>query len=198
MIEQGVTGIILSGGKSSRLGEEKGLALFRGRPLIEYAIDILRPVCEQIIVSANNQLNRYAEYGYQVVVDEVKNAGPIGGLFTCLKMSSTQYNFVLSCDTPFVDSRLYPYLLEHIENFQIAAPLHKGNLIEPLVACYATNVLWDIQRSIENERYKLHDVFGEIRFKAVKIYQDLPFCSEELFWNINTKNDIKRSSLHDS
>ena len=63
MAKQEVTGIILSGGKSSRLGEEKGLALFQNKPLITYAIDILTPVCDDIVISANNQLDDYAKFG---------------------------------------------------------------------------------------------------------------------------------------
>lgn len=191
MAKQEVTGIILSGGKSSRLGEEKGLALFQNKPLITYAIDILTAVCDDIIISANNQLDAYSEFGYPIVQDEFQDVGPSGGLHACLKKSTTQYNFVLSCDTPFVDPALFQYLLENIERFQIAVPIHQDNFIEPLCACYATNVIWNLQRCIENETYKLHDIFGEIGFKTVKIHEGLPFYSEELFMNINTKEDLK-------
>ncbi len=102
MVKEEVTGIILSGGKSSRLGEEKGLALFNGKPLIQYAIDILKPVCDKIIISANNQLDEYAKFGFEIVEDQVKGIGPMAGLIAGLNKSVTRYNFVLSCDTPFV------------------------------------------------------------------------------------------------
>ncbi|MEJ2595403.1 MAG: molybdenum cofactor guanylyltransferase [bacterium] len=60
----GITGIVLSGGKSSRMGEEKGLAVFNGRPLIKYAIEILENVCDEVLISANQQAAIPVYQGY--------------------------------------------------------------------------------------------------------------------------------------
>lgn len=190
MTKQKVTGIILAGGKSSRLGEEKGLAHFHKKPLVSYAIETLKPICSEIIISANIHLNEYSAFGFPVVQDEFKNVGPIGGLSACLKQSTSQYNFVLSCDTPFVDPHLYTYLIKNIENFQAAVPLHHNNLIEPLCACYASNVIWDMERNIEKGNYKMHDFLDRINCKIIEITDRLSFYSDELFVNINTQKDL--------
>ena len=193
MVKEEITGIILSGGKSSRLGVEKGLADFNGKPLIQYAIDTLQAVCDKIIISANNQLDDYTAFGYEVVEDQVKDIGPMGGLMACLERSDTRYNFVISCDTPFVPSDLFPFLLESIENFQVAAPVHHDNYVEPLCAVYATNVIWQLQHCIKNRNYKLTDFIAEVKAKKLTINDQLPFYHEEMFVNMNTRKDIQKN-----
>lgn len=194
MVKEEVTGIILSGGKSSRLGEEKGLALFNGQALIQYSIDTLKPVCDKIIISANNQLDEYATYGYEIVEDQVKGIGPMAGLMAGLMTSVTRYNFVLSCDTPFIQPALFPFLLEHIENFQAAIPVHGNNYFEPLCAVYATNVIWQLQHFIEERKYKLKDFLTDVSAKKVPIHDQLPFYREEMFVNMNTHKDIQNKT----
>jgi len=194
MVKEEITGIILAGGKSRRLGEEKGLAEFNGKPLIQHTIDILQPVCYKIIISANRQLDGYAAFGYEVVEDQIKDIGPMGGLMACLERSDTRYNFVISCDTPFIPSDLFPFLLESIENFQVAVPVHHDNYIEPLCAVYATNVIWQLQHCIENRNYKLTDFIAEVKAKKLTINDQLPFYHDEMFVNMNTRKDIQKNS----
>jgi molybdopterin-guanine dinucleotide biosynthesis protein A len=194
MLKEEITGIILSGGKSSRLGREKGLALLNGKPLIQYAIDILKPISDRLFISANNHLEEYASLGYEVVEDEQKGIGPMGGLTTCLKKSNTRYNFILSCDTPFVPAEMFAYLLDSIENFQLAIPRHEDQFIEPLCAVYATNVIWQMEKSIENRNYKLYDFIKNTNTKFVDIQNHLPFYHEEMFVNMNTREDIQNKT----
>ena len=189
-----VTGIVLAGGKSSRIGEEKGLTLFNGKPLVSYAIDTLKPLCGKLVISANNHQKKYEGYGFEVVEDQIKDIGPMGGLFTCIKRSSTRYNIVLSCDTPFVNTGLFNYLLDGIENFQAAIPVHNNGLVEPLCAVYSTNSIWNLQLTIEKRNYKLMDFLHEINHKKMEIHSNLPFYSDDLFVNINTKNDLTSHS----
>lgn len=196
MVKEAITGIILSGGKSSRLGQEKGLAEFNGKPLIQYAIDTLKPVSDKIIVSANKQLDEYASFGYEVVEDKVKGIGPMGGIISCLKKSVTRYNFILSCDTPFVSPEMFTYLLEAIENFQLAIPTHGDQFIEPLCSVYATNVIWQMQHCIDNRIYKLYDFIKDSNTKYVEIHGQLPFYHEEMFVNMNTREDIQNETLN--
>lgn len=193
-MKEEITGIILSGGKSSRLGQEKGLADFNGKPLIQYAIDVLKPISDKIIISANNQLDEYTSFGYEVVQDQVRGIGPLGGIIASLKKSVTRYNFVLSCDTPFVPAELFSYLLNSIENFQVAVPKHGEKLFEPLCAVYATNVIWDMQHCIETQNYRLHHFLKESNARFVPIHNKLPFYHEEMFVNMNTQKDIQKNS----
>jgi len=197
MAKEKITGIILSGGRSSRLGHEKGLAELNSKSLIDYSIEILKPVCDRIIISANTYLDEYAAFGYPVVKDEIKNIGPMGGLMACLKKSETQYNFVLSCDTPFVPSGLFAFLMDSIENFQVAIPVHHDNRFEPLCAVYATNVIWELQHCVENGTFKMINFIQKVNAKKVVIDDRLSFYHDEMFVNMNTKKDIENSTQND-
>lgn len=191
MIKEEVTGIILAGGKSSRLGQNKGLAHFRSKPLVSYAISALEPICTKIVISANNDLDEYQKFGFETITDEIKNIGPMGGLITCLKKSTTRFNFVLACDTPNVSSDLFIYLLNNIENFQMAIPEHGNGLIEPLIGCYTTNILWYMEEAVKAGDYSLRGLINRIRIKKVKIDDTLPFFKNDLFYNVNTPNQLK-------
>lgn len=186
-----ITGIVLSGGKSSRLGTEKGLARYGGKPLVTYSIDALKPLCGEILLSANNELENYKKFGLEIIQDEIKGIGPMGGLLACLKKSQSRYNLVLSCDIPFVETDLLRYLLTQIENYQVVAPVHGEGLIEPLCGFYNTNVISELEKSVHSGNLKLMDFLDKINLKKVLIDIQLPFFNEQLFFNINTANQIK-------
>ena len=190
MNKNDITGIILSGGKSSRLGEEKGLATFNGKPLVSYAIDVLKPICSKLIISANNQIDEYEKYGHDVIRDEISGVGPMGGILTCLKKSESRFNLVLSCDTPFMSTAVFEYLLESADRYQVVVPKHDG-FIEPLCSVYATNILWELQHSVENGNFKMYDFFKKVEFMAIDISPELFFFSDDLFVNINTPKELK-------
>ncbi len=188
-----ITGIILAGGRSSRMGKDKGLCSFRDKPLVSYAIEILKPLCGELMISANHFPEKYAEFRLPVVADEVKEIGPMGGIYTCLKKSKTQYNLILSCDTPFVNTDVFRLLLHEVENFQVVCPAHETFLLEPLNAYYNTNVLGDMEEAIRKKEYKMMQFFKRIRFKSVNIDNRLPFFNDYLFLNLNTPEDMKKA-----
>ena len=188
-----LTGIILAGGKSSRMGKDKGLCQFNGKALVEYAIETLKPLCGQMMISANHFPEKYKQFGIPVVSDEIRNIGPMGGIYTCLKHSTTRHNLVLSCDTPFVGTILLSHLLRHINKEQVVAPAHHAFLVEPLSAYYATNVLDDIKQAINLGDYKLINLFKKVRFKTVQTGKLLPFQSGYSFLNINRPEDLEQA-----
>ena len=191
MSKDQLTGIILSGGKSSRMGEEKGLVDFQGKPLISYAIDALVPLVDSIIIGANNELEAYKKFGFNIVEDEIKEIGPIGGLLTTLKYSETEQNFVLSCDMPFLNTDLMNYFLQNMFDFDVVVATHDDDKIEPLCGIYSKNIIPEIEAAIDKEHYKLLDLINKVRFKAIRIDTSLPFYSHQLFYNINRHEDIK-------
>ncbi len=188
-----ITGIILAGGRSSRLGKDKGLCSFKGKSLVSYAIEILEPLCGSMVISANHFPEKYAEFGLPVIPDEIKNIGPMGGIHACLKTSKTQHNLILSCDTPFVNTNVFRYLLEEVKNFQVVCPAHETFLVEPLSAYYNTNILSDLEKAIREKDYKMMHFFKRIRFKSVNIDKQLPFFNDYLFLNLNTPDDLSNA-----
>jgi len=189
-----ITGIILAGGRSSRLGKDKGLCDFKGKALVNYAIDTLKPLCGQMMISANYFPEKYAEFGLPVVADEIKNIGPLGGIYTCLKKSKTRHNLILSCDTPFVNTEVFRHLLSEVKNEQVVTPSHETFLIEPLSAYYNTNVIGNMEIAIRNNQFKMMDFFKQIRFKSVNLDKNLPFFTDYLFLNLNTPEDLEQAN----
>jgi molybdenum cofactor guanylyltransferase len=121
------TGIILAGGKSERMGKDKGLMDWKGKQLVQYSIEALRPFCDHMIISTNN--DEYARFGIPLVKDEYPNIGPMGGLHAGLKASKTEHNLFMSCDMPLVDEEVISLLLESVKNHQAVVPVVDGRLI---------------------------------------------------------------------
>ncbi len=188
MNKQNVTGIVLAGGASSRMGRDKGLCEFKGKLLVKYAIEALLPLCHTILISSNN-INNYKVFGYQVVTDEYKNIGPIGGIYSSLKASTTKHNLIISCDTPFLNTQLLSFVLANSNNFDIVAPEHGNAFVEPLSAYYSSNIINKLEESIQQKDYKLMNFFKKIRYQNLKVDSIVGYSSK-LFLNLNAPNDL--------
>jgi len=186
-----VTGIILAGGKSSRMGTDKGLQLLCGKPLIGYAIEALSGICENLIISSSSEV--YHSFGYLVVDDEFPGIGPMGGIYSALKQSKTEKNLVLSCDLPFVTIELLEYILENSDGYEVAVPYEGNRHYEPLCGFYHVSVLDILSNYIKKGNYKLPDLFDEIAINKLVIGNELPFYHKDLFLNVNTSSDLTKA-----
>lgn len=188
-----LTGIILSGGKSSRMGQDKGFCELNKKPLITYSIDVLSPICNQILIGANS--DNYAKLGYPVIKDEITNIGPIGGIYSCLKSSKTNDNIILSCDMPLVTAELIAYILSERDDYEVIIPVFKG-FQEPLCAYYNKSITPGLLEAINANKYKIQDVIKGLKTKFITIEKSLPFYQENLFANMNSEQDLLRIESH--
>lgn len=177
-----LTGIILSGGKSSRMGSEKGLILFKGKPMIEYSVSILTQLCDEIIICANN--SNYDYLGFKVVSDIITDCGPLGGLYTGLSESNSQYNLIAPCDVPFITKDLYILLLQNIANNNAVIPSY-NNEIHPLCGIYSLKCISVLQSLISEKKFKMLRVVDELGAKIVPLKYDT-----DIFININTLEEL--------
>jgi len=185
-----LTGIVLAGGQSSRMGREKGLVRFRGKALIRYPLDLLTGFCDHILISANRE--EYASFGYPVVADTIRDAGPLGGLYSVLSRSATRGNLVLPCDTPFVSKEFLEYLLCCVRDQKAVIPVHPDGRAEPLCGYYSREILPVMKNNLEEKNYKLIRVLEEAGAFFLKLDESLPFYNPLLFTNINSPADLKR------
>lgn len=183
-----VTGIILAGGKSRRMGTEKGLVGFQGRPLISYAIDALAPHCDEILISANN--DAYHQFGFRVIPDEIPGSGPMGGIWSCLKQSSNEVCAVLSCDTPLVDQEVIGKILRLSDGFDVAVPWHGDAFYEPLCAAYHKRLLPVFGGFIAEGNFKIPDLIDKVNSRKIPTGPQGEFGSE-VFYNVNSRKDLK-------
>ncbi|MCK3682556.1 molybdenum cofactor guanylyltransferase [Maribellus sp. YY47] len=181
-----ITAIILTGGKSSRMGTDKALLELDGKTLLSRAVDLCSQFCDEILISSDAEEHRVGSY--RLVEDEVKDCGPMGGIYSCLKASSNQWNFVLSVDAPFVTKDFIAFLKGETNNFDAVVPLHDGKK-EPLIAFYRKTVLSQIEVKIGEGNYKLHFLLQEVNTNFVESgewFKKYP----ELFRNLNYPEDI--------
>lgn len=183
--EDKITGIIIAGGKSTRMGRDKALINFKGKKLIEYAIDLLKAFTNNVIISANE--NKYAGYGFPVVADNFPDLGPLSGLESALRQSETRNNIVVPCDTPFLNAGLYEDLLRYSVNYDAVVPVSKGGNTEPLIAFYSKEILPVIDRQIKNQDYKMQNLLKAINTKFLLVE------NSDILSNLNTVSDLNKS-----
>jgi molybdopterin-guanine dinucleotide biosynthesis protein A len=192
MVPGKITGIILAGGLSSRMGEDKSIMPFRGKPLIMYGIEALSPLCEKVIISSN--LSVYGFTGCEVWPDELAVQAPINGLYSCLKRSETDWNIVLTCDMPFAGSSLFVYLLEQNQDVDAVIPVHDHGLMEPLCGLYHRSALGILETRVIKEQFSIIKLLQSIRCRFVNIGPDLEFYTQNMFSNLNSPADLDKLS----
>ncbi|RIJ49359.1 molybdenum cofactor guanylyltransferase [Maribellus luteus] len=181
-----ITAIILTGGKSSRMGADKALLELDGKTLLSRAVDLCSKLCDEILISSDAEKHRVGSH--RLVADEVKDCGPMGGIYSCLKESGNEWNFVLSVDAPFVAADFIEFLKQETSDFDAVVPLHDGKK-EPLIAFYRKSILPQIEAKIGEGNYKLHFLLQEINTHFVesdKWVKKYP----ELFRNLNYPEDL--------
>lgn len=181
------TGIILAGGKSSRMGEDKGLVLLNGKPMIQHVIEALKEVVSNIIIISNNA--SYNKFGIPVYSDLIKDKGPVGGIYTGLYHSTTELNFCISCDVPMISADFIFWLLNRSGNAFITLPMYK-NKVHQMIGVYSKQVLSNFQESAEKEHLKLGQVNNDMACEIIDIEKEYANFDELIFSNINTKHDL--------
>ena len=193
MAEPKITGIVLAGGKSSRMGSDKSKMVLNGKTLIEYSIEALKPLCETVVISSNNNIYDYT--GCEVWPDELPDGSPMIGIYSCLKRSSTETNIILSCDMPLINKVLLKYLLSNSKDFDITVPIHGNNLIEPMCGIYKKSCIDVLKGFIDKGNYRLNECIRSTSHRLVKVSQTTDF-PENLFSNINTPDDFRNLLIY--
>ncbi len=188
------TGIILAGGKSSRMGEDKGLVLLNGKPMIQYVVEALKEVVSDISIISNNE--SYHKFGIPVYSDIIKDKGPVGGIYTGLYHSKTELNFCISCDVPMISSDFIFWLLNRSGNAFVTLPMYKDK-VHQMIGVYSKQVLSNFQESVEKGHLKLSQVNNDMACEIIDIEKEYANFDELIFSNINTKNELT-SIAHES
>lgn len=175
---------ILSGGKSTRMSEEKGLKLLLGKPLITYLIETLTSLNFEICIIANDF--RYSQFGLPVIQDLIAEKGPLGGIFTALYQANEDI-LIISVDTPFFEKKHIKNLVEDHQKNTITLAHSEGKLY-PLFGVYPFLLIDKMKFNIENNYLKLMKFVEENDYHPI----DLDFSELEKL-NINTIDDIENA-----
>lgn len=182
-----ITGVILAGGKNSRMGTDKGLLVVDGKRIVERIAEVLKPFVDEIIIITNG--NNYDYLGYSTFKDIIKDCGPMGGIHTALTFSKTSKNFIVSCDMPFITNDLVQYIIENVGESEISVPLHQEQL-EPLCAVYDKKCILKLEDLLKNKEWKLQDALKHFIVKQILIPETI--LKHNCFANINTPLEYEK------
>lgn len=183
-----MTGIVLAGGKSSRMGSNKALLRLGAKTIIEIVITRLKVLFDEIIIISNTPSD-YQEFGLNVYPDLLPAKGALGGIHSALTHSPTTYSFIVACDMPFINTDLVSYLLSECGSYDVTIPFTpKG--YQPLHAIYSKGCIEHIERQIDGDNLKVLDLFAELEVRKVRSEEIKPYDPEfRSFINLNTWED---------
>lgn len=186
------TGIILAGGKNTRMGENKAFLEIDGERLIDNTMNLYRQIFADIIIVTNDPLS-YVEFTDAAIATDIyKGKGPLGGIYTGLFYSKSDYAFVCPCDMPFLNKGFIEYLLAQTGKYDVIVPaLAEG--YQPLHAVYSRNCLPSIKRLLLLDKLKITGFYRDMRVLAISEEQIRPFNEDgHLFQNLNTPEELEK------
>ena len=195
--------IILCGGKSSRMGRDKGSMIIRNKPMIKHILSTLNHQIDEAIIVLNNRerIAKYCEfidpeeYAYPITFAEdlIKDKGPMPGIMTGLGKIKGRYALILPCDSPYVSKNYINAIFNEVdENYQAIVPFHdeadKLKTSEPLHSIYSRNITGQIEELLEENVLHIKGLIEKIDTKFVPI--DNEKIEKKEFRNLNRPEDI--------
>lgn len=184
-----LAGIVLAGGLSTRMGSDKALLEFRGKTLIENAVQIMRHMADTIYISTASD-RQYHISGVTEIKDNVKAVGPMGGLLSILSSKKADAYFILPCDLPLMNATILNQVKKQWQNDVTTCTIavsKKG--LEPLIGIYPAAILETLRQNIAGRSYAIRDLLKKTGYNRVEVqYDDSNF---DPFWNVNYIKDYK-------
>lgn len=179
------TAIIMAGGKSKRMGQDKSMLVVNGEPVIKHIFNQLHPHFSQILVSSDD-LQRYSFLGVQVVPDEDTGKGPLMGIASALRLSENEVNFVIACDIPQIDISFVRQMVRESKDFDVVMPQNGPSHYEPLFAVYKKSTLPAIDKAIAAGNYRIITPVNECKVNYIGLSR------RQQLKNLNTMKDYHK------
>ncbi|MCP4288348.1 MAG: molybdenum cofactor guanylyltransferase [Gammaproteobacteria bacterium] len=185
-----ITAVILAGGRGRRMGgEDKGLVKLNGRPLISHILDVIAPQVGSVIVNANRNLDRYANFGYPVVRDDLEGfQGPLAGFAAAMSVTATPYIVTMPCDGPLLPDDYVETMINSLENEEAELSVaHNGERLQPVYALIPCSLRPSLADYLRNGDRKIDLWYNNHRM----VTTDFSHCPDA-FRNINTPDERDR------
>lgn len=186
MDKQNTTGIILAGGKSARMGADKGFVIYNGATFMSLIIDALQPFVNEIIIVSN--YSEYDVFKLKRVKDKFEDAGPLAGLYSGLEHSETEKNIVLSCDVPLINNAVLNVLVEGFDAKVDVVQLKSNGETMPLIAMYKKRSMHQILDLLQQGERRLRVAVATLQTKTITLDPKL----KSLVRNINSSSQLKK------
>ena len=197
-----VTGVILAGGKSRRMGENKALMRLGDNTLIGHVIHRMRRVTDELLLVTNSP-TEYAHLGVSMHGDIFPGTGALGGVYTGLTHASHDTVLCVACDSPFLEPKLLTYLVSVLGEYDAVMPetfTHQDDTqttLQTLCAAYSKRCLPIIALMLRESELRVHALQERVHIKHVspKVWQK--FDPDGIsFFNINTPEDFERADSY--
>ena len=196
--------VIQAGGESRRMGQDKALIPFLGRPLIQRVVDRLSPIADEMLVTTNNPTD-YRFLELRLFPDLIPGRGALGGLYTALSSATCETVAVVACDMPFVNAKLIKAASRLMvkEDADVVIP-NSGDGLEPLHAVYrCVTCLPAIKAAIDADQWRLISWFPQVKVNIIQPDEIKTYDPSGLaFWNLNTPEEFaeaeRRASMGNS
>lgn len=193
---EGVSGVVLAGGRSRRLGRDKAVELVGGQPIIRRVLErVAALTSENIVVVADQARGDTLPLleDTRVAVDLHPGTGSLGGIFSGLAAAKNEWAMVTACDMPFLNADLLGYLSSLREGADVVAPVVEGRP-EPTHALYSKECLPFIEERLRAEELKITGFYGGVKVRYVEEEEIRRFDPELLsFFNVNSPQDLERA-----
>ena len=191
-----VSGIVLAGGMSRRLGRDKAIEPIGGEPLLQRVIARLSQVSDEtvVVVADEEQGSRLPlPDSVRAAVDLYPGSGSLGGIFTGLSAADREWGIVVACDMPFLNVELLNQMLSRREGYDAVVPVLEGRP-EPTHAVYSKACLSSIERRLKAGDLKIARFFDEVLVNYMTQHEVERTDPEHLsFMNVNTQEDLDQA-----
>jgi len=142
-VKRPLNGLVLAGGKSKRMGTDKGVMQWHGKEQRYRMADLLQALCNEVFISCREEQQKEIDPAYKTLADAFTNAGPLGGILSALKSHPGQAWLVTACDLPLLDLATLEYLVEHRDPRALATTFQSpfDGLPEPLITIWEPSSL---------------------------------------------------------
>ncbi len=183
-----LTGLVLAGGASKRMGRDKAFLQLGGRAMIEIVVERLSQVCAEVIIVAT-EVAHYAALGVSLAEDRFQDVGVLGGLHAGLAAASHDVTLAVGCDMPFLKPELLRAFAAWVSGYDVAL-LREGDYFEPLHAAYRRDCLGPIESAIRAGERRIISFFPHVRVRTVTPEEIAPIDPEmQSFRNLNTPEE---------
>jgi molybdopterin-guanine dinucleotide biosynthesis protein A len=185
-----MTGVILAGGQSRRMGRDKALVSLEGKPLIQWVLDALSRVCDPVLIVTNSPAP-YSFLGAEMVADLFPGRGAMAGIHAGLFFCRTDRAFVVGCDMPLLNPDLVRFMARLHGPWDVTVP-RIGDFLEPLHAVYSKRCLGPVERLLASGARRILDLYPLVRVRQLN-EEEVRRVDPELrsLMNVNTPEDLK-------
>jgi molybdopterin-guanine dinucleotide biosynthesis protein A len=191
-MEIDVTGVLLAGGKSRRMGEDKRYLVVGEQTLLERGLEMLQSIFREVLVVIA-QDSPPLSIDARVVRDLVPECGSLGGLYTGLTQATTPYIFVVACDMPFLNQTVITQFTNRRTTDDIVIAKLDGRL-HPMHALYSKRCLPALEQMIRARQLKIQEIVSQSSLQVRYVTEtDLLTidASWHSFYNVNSMVDLE-------